>query len=65
MITESYIPDHFIWQLWNSPKTCFINFIWNTTHVLVSISYYGAFIITLPFSQYDLNNIEMDVKHGP
>ena len=27
--TESYTHCHFIWNLWNSPKACFINFKWN------------------------------------
>ena len=25
----SYTSGHFIWNLWNSPKASFINFIWN------------------------------------
>ena len=27
--TESYIRGHFKWNLWNSPKARFMNFIWN------------------------------------
>ena len=27
--TESYTRGHFMWNLWNSPKARFINFIWN------------------------------------
>ena len=27
--TESYTHGHFIWNLWNLPKACFKNFIWN------------------------------------
>ena len=43
---------HFIWNLWNSPKACFINFVWNDHSCKIlyfcvtdSRSHYGCLLI--------------------